>query len=147
MSCPETNDLIVRVKFLVPEAKMPYHGTLDAAGWDLYATGVEDKGDRLVYHTGIAVQIPKGHCGFLMPRSSVVKTGLVLGNSVGLIDADYTGEIMCVFYKLNAVAPYEVGDRVAQLVIMPVPRVTLKAVESLDVTERGDAGFGSTGGF
>ena len=83
---------------------------------------------------------------FLMPRSSISKTPLRLANSVGLIDAGYRGEIMVTFNLKNPWSDiYNVGDRIAQLVIIPVPLVQYKEVEELSETQRGTAGHGSTG--
>lgn len=135
----------VLIKRLSNTAKMPYHGTEESAGWDMYADRMEEKEDRFVYYTGIAVRLPKNHCGFIFPRSSVVKTGLFMGNSIGLLDRDYTGEISCVFYKRENAKPYQIGDRIAQLVVSPIPEVTFEEVADLPETSRGSGGYGSTG--
>lgn len=92
---------IINIKFkkVSPTAHTPFHGSKAVAGYDLYADGdpVQDKHGNLVYRTGIAVQIPKGYAGYLFPRSSNARTELFLTNSVGLIDSDYTGEILLKF--------------------------------------------------
>jgi dUTP pyrophosphatase len=137
--------LKVKVKRLTATAKLPYHATIGSAGWDLYADRVEEKEDRFVYYTGIAIQLPKHHCGLILPRSSVVNTGLFMGNSVGLLDEDYTGEISCVFYKRENAKPYEIGERIAQIVVSPVPDVEFEEADELSETARGTGGYGSTG--
>ena len=135
----------VKIKRFSETAKMPYHGTAESAGWDLYADRMKEEEDRFVYFTGVGVELPKHHCGLIMPRSSVVKTGLIMGNSVGLIDRDYTGEISCVFYKKDNAKPYEIGERIAQLLVVPIPDVEFIEVNELPQTERGKGGYGSTG--
>lgn len=138
----------VKFKKLSPEAVVPSYAKPGDAGMDLVATSKEydSEKEKLVFGTGLAVEIPDGHVGLLFPRSSIVKTLLTLANSVGVIDSGYRGEIKVVFDpghrpKKN----YEVGDRIAQLIIMPFPRV--EPVEAFDLsdTDRGSGGFGSTG--
>lgn len=98
------------------------------------------------YGTGIAIQIPEGYEAQLRPRSSIRKSSLVLVNSPATIDRDYTGELIVTFKEIDDREDiYSVGDRVAQLVIAPVPKVTFVEVSELDSTERGSGGFGSTG--
>lgn len=135
----------INIKLLTSTAKLPYRGSAEAAGYDLYADSMEEKRDLYIYHTGIAVRLPVGCCGFIFPRSSVVNTGLILGNSVGLLDSDFTGEIKCVFYKREGATAYRIGERIAQLVIAEIPSVEFCRVLELDTTERGANGFGSTG--
>lgn len=135
----------VKIKFLTETAKMPYHGTNESAGWDLYADRVVEEEDRYVYYTGVAVEIPKHFCGLILPRSSVVKTGLIMGNSIGLIDRDYIGELSCVFYKRQGATPYKIGERIAQFFVSPVPDIEFVQVDELTPTSRGSGGYGSTG--
>ena len=98
------------------------------------------------YDTGIAVEIPPGYVGLVFPRSSVCKTGLSLANSVGVIDSDYRGSISLVFYKgAELIEAYSYGDRIGQLVIVPIPEVEFVEAEELSETERGAGGYGSTG--
>ena len=94
--------MIIRFKKLYPAAVAPTRGSAHAAGYDLTAVGCEWDYDHkvMVYHTGIAVEIPRGYAGFLFPRSSIYKRSLVLSDSVGVIDADYRGEILVKFASL-----------------------------------------------
>ena len=123
--------LQVRIKKLVPEAVVPAYASPGDAGLDLTATSAEFD--------------PPGHVGLLFPRSSVHKTGLTLSNGVGVIDSGYRGEIRAVFYVPEGAKPYAVGDRCAQLVVMPFPQVQIVEADALSETERGGGGFGSTG--
>lgn len=140
--------LPIRFKKLHPDAKAPYQATPGSAGWDLTAVSVEPvEGDAFLarYGTGLAVEIPAGHVGLVFPRSSVYKTNQLLTNCVGVIDSDYRGEITAVFSKGIRGVAYEVGDRIAQLVIMPIPAVKFVEAETLTETQRGTGGYGSTG--
>lgn len=138
--------LSVKVKKIYPDAHLPTKAHEHDAGFDLYAHRVERAPFQVKYHTGIAVQIPEGYVGLLFPRSSVTKTRQQMANSVGVVDAGYTGEITVVFNQPSPLSfPYDEGDRVAQLVIMPIPKVELKEVAELDPSKRGAGGFGSTG--
>lgn len=138
---------------LRPDAKTPTYGSKDAAGADLYVCSAEPiaigPGETVKLNTGIAVAIPKGYVGLIFARSSMgIKRGLVPANMVGVIDADYRGEI-CVFLlnhsrETQIVAPYE---RIAQMAIMPVMQAAFQETESLEETDRGAGGFGSTGRF
>lgn len=139
--------MIINFKKLTPDARYPAAMTEGAAGYDLTATSkrFDIESGVFTYGTGLAIEIPEGHVGLLYPRSSIYKTGMIMTNSVGVIDADYRGEISIKFYKADVGRIYEVGDRVGQLVIMPVPRVLFVEAEELSDTERGTAGHGSTG--
>lgn len=137
--------MIVKFKKLSELGKKPRRSTDGAAGYDLYAARVEDRGDSVAYYTDIATEIPEGYAGLLFPRSSIVKTGMHLGNGVGVLDRDYRGNISFVFYKRPGSESYEVGDRVGQLVIVQLPNVEFAQVEELSETERGSGGYGSTG--
>jgi dUTP pyrophosphatase len=133
------------------DAQVPQYATSGSAGLDLVSISEKNVVDGAVayteYGTGIAVKIPEGHVGLLFPRSSISSsTTLVLANSVGVIDSDYRGEIKLRFKNImfGAGKKYKVGEKVGQLVIMPYNRIVLDPVDSLDETERGDGGFGST---
>ena len=136
---------------LRPDAKTPVYGSADAAGADLYACCGEETqipaGKTVMVPTGIAVAIPKGHVGLIFARSSLgTKCGLAPANKVGVIDADYRGEIMVSLHNHSpedqTIAPYE---RVAQMVIVPFVQMAYEEADDLDETERGTGGFGSTG--
>lgn len=142
----------IRFKKLHPDAVEPFHGSKMAAGYDLTAVDVEwdEENKVLVYHTGIAVEIPRGYYGSLKARSSIYKKTLLLVDSDGTIDADYRGEItvkFCFRWGGENTKPrfYEIGDRIAQLVIEPVERVIWIESDTLSETERGEGGYGSTG--
>ena len=147
--------MIIRFKKLHPDAVAPMRGSEQAAGYDLTAIDYwwDDEHKVMVYHTGIAVEIPHGYAGFVYPRSSIYKKSLAQTNSVGVIDADYRGEILVKFairFRRSADKDlpllYEVGERIAQLVIMPVESpVTYFEAQELSQTERGEGGYGSTG--
>lgn len=143
----------VKVKLLHPEAKIPTKAHSSDAGFDLYVASLEYdlcNVKQITYKFGIALQIPKGYMGLLFPRSSICKTCLTLNNSVGVIDSGYRGEITAVF-DINTVKEtrgkpfYYVGDRAAQLIIMPIPSVTLVESAKLSDSSRGDNGYGSSG--
>lgn len=141
----------VKIKFLSDKIKKPEYATDGSAGMDLSASIkspmlIRPK-ERTLIPAGIALQIPKGYAGFVFARSGMaVRQGLTLCNGVGVIDSDYTGEIKIGVVNLSD-KEYTVnpGDRIAQLVIMPVAAVNLVEVDELDRTSRGGGGFGSTG--
>ncbi len=136
----------VKIKKLHPQAVIPSYAKAGDAGMDLYAT--EQKWDdygNFVFHTGLAMEIPEGHVGLLFPRSSISKTPHSLRNSVGVIDSGYRGEIMVKFAGNSTPTSYKVGDRVAQIIIMPFPSVEFQEVQDLSASDRGTGGFGSTG--
>lgn len=138
----------IKFKKLIPDAVAPKQGTFGSAGFDLTAITREYDENNQVweYSTGIAVEIPEGHVGLVFPRSSIYKTGVVLSNGVGVIDSDYRGEIRAKFYSLwEKEPPYKVGERICQLVILPIPEVEYKESSTLSVTDRGTGGYGSTG--
>jgi dUTP pyrophosphatase len=139
----------VKFKKLHGDAVSPKFAHKTDAGADLTATSVDfSRNGQVVYGTGLCVEIPEGMVGLLFPRSSVRNTDLVMSNCVGVIDSGYLGEIMATF-NFNSRTPdnliYYPGDRIAQLVIMPVPLVQYVEVEELSETERNTSGHGSTG--
>jgi dUTP pyrophosphatase len=114
---------------------------------DLVATSrsVDDKGN-IVYGTGLAFEIPKGYVGLIFPRSSLSKYGLMLTNHVGVIDSGYRGEVTAKFKVISGNPEiYKVGDRIAQMIIMPYPKVEFTDTDVLSDSERGTGGYGSTG--
>ena len=141
----------VSVKILDPRAKLPAYGSAGAAGADLYAlTGgpvtIAPGGTALI-HTGIAMAVPQGYVGLVYARSGLAcKRGLAPANKVGVIDADYRGEVM-VYLHNHGPEPQTIedGDRIAQLVITPYLTAEFERVDELDDTTRGSGGFGSTG--
>ena len=139
----------INFKKLVPEAQKPKFGKPGDAGADLVATSVDfSRKNQVVYGTGLAVEIPEGMVGLIFPRSSVRNYDLSMSNCVGVIDSGYRGEIMVTFNILNLYTvenSYQVSDRIAQLVIVPVPLAQYVEVEELSETERNTSGHGSTG--
>lgn len=135
---------------LDPELPVPTYAYAGDAGVDLRAACDEvlQPFERKLIPCGIALAIPRGYAGFVLPRSGLaIKHGVSLVNAPGLIDSDYRGELCAVLVNLDAHEPFVVkrGDRIAQLVIMPVPAVEFAASEKLPDTERGAGGFGSSG--
>ncbi len=139
----------MKIKKLNPEAKLPTYGSTDAAGMDLYAVaGGEIKaGETVMIGTGIAMAIPKGYVGLIYARSGLAcKQDLAPANKVGVIDADYRGEIIVALHNHGKEDRLvQAGDRIAQMVITPYETVALEEVDELDDTDRGAGGFGSTG--
>ena len=145
----------VKIKKLHEGAVIPSYAKPGDAGLDLTAVSYNYKKDIdcHVYGTSIAVEIPEGYVGLVYPRSSNRKTDAYMTNHVGVIDSGYRGEIMVSFklrdYKEGQIQqlfkPYEVGDKIAQLIIVPYPKIEFKVVDELSTTERGEGGHGSTG--
>lgn len=163
----------VKIKKLHPNAVIPTYSKKGDAGMDLTITDTTNIGEAFTgffeFRTGIAVEIPEGYVGLVFPRSSISKTPFVLANSVGVIDSGYRGEIMVrlktdansiladlsineqsteeekkFFGAYDPVFP-KVGDKIAQLIILPYPEIEFEEVEELSNSERNDGGFGSTG--
>ena len=141
----------VPVKRLDPRAKLPAYGSADAAGADLYALTdgpvAVAPGQTVLIPTGLALAIPQGYVGLVYARSGLAtRQGLAPANKVGVIDADYRGELMVSLYNHSGeTRTVECGDRIAQLVIAPYLTARFQEAEELDDTERGKGGFGSTG--
>ena len=136
---------------LNPAACLPRHATLGSAGYDLCAcieqplTG--KPGQTVPVPTGLAMALPKGYGGFVFARSGLgIRHGVVPGNCVGVIDADYRGEVLVGLHNHSDTAyTIQPGERIAQLVVLETPMWEAKEVDSLDDTDRGTGGFGSTG--
>lgn len=144
----------VNIKKLHENAVIPTQGSAGAAGLDLTAVTVDEKINQnnyqtsyIEYDTGLAIEIPEGHVGLIFPRSSISNYDLSLANAVGVIDSDYRGSIKFRFKPTREpfTKRYNPGDRVGQLIIIPVPKVELVVAEELDGTTRGQGGYGSTG--
>lgn len=138
----------VRFRKLSDKAVLPTYAHSTDCALDLTAISSTSDDDIITYHTGLAVEIPSGYAGLILPRSSICKTTLVLCNSVGLIDVGYTGEILIKFRSVNDYGinlAYAPGDRVAQLLIVPTPKVEPEWTDHLPTTARGTGGFGSSG--
>ena len=141
----------VKIKKLNENAIIPTYGTGYSAGADFYAlldSTVEIAPHETTFiHTGISVEIPEGYCGLIFARSSMgAKRGLAPANKVGVIDADYRGEVMVALHNHSEkIATVEPGERVAQLAIVPFLKAEFEEADDLTDTTRGAGGFGSTG--
>jgi dUTP pyrophosphatase len=139
----------VLVRRLDPDLPLPSRAREDDAGLDLYAaeTATIEPGARRLVPTGIALAIPPGYAGFVLPRSGLaLRQGVTLLNTPGLIDSGYRGEVKVLLVNHDrAAATVARGDRIAQLVIQRVEPVELIEVAELPPSERGAGGFGSTG--
>lgn len=146
---------MIRVKKVRDNAILPTHGSAAAAGWDLYAAegAFIPAGKTVLVGTGLAMEIPKVIWGGIYARSGLAtKQGLRPANCVGVIDADYRGEIMVALHNdSDSERIVQAGDRIAQLVFLPLIEIILEdgkaweVVDNLGATDRGDGGFGSTG--
>jgi dUTP pyrophosphatase len=140
----------VEIKLLEADLPMPRYQHDGDAGLDLPSRVdyLLEPGDRALIPTGIAVAIPKGYAGFVLPRSGLAsRHGIALVNSPGLVDSGYRGEMAIIMINLDKQEAFHIkrGDRIAQLVIQRVEEVSLARVDELDSTSRGEGGFGSTG--
>lgn len=162
----------IRYKKLVPEVKSPFRKYDDDAGYDLYAVSKTETEKYIEYGTGIAIEIPTGYVGLIFPRSSVTEKDLILKNCIGVIDAQYRGEIRCRFARIPSTEfkdllmwredekenikahieiiwsrenQYEIGERIVQLIIIPIPPIELVESDELSETERGAGSYGHTG--
>jgi dUTP pyrophosphatase len=138
----------VKIKKVHPDAVIPSYSKIGDAGLDLTAVSVTDTVGYLEYSTGLAFEIPEGYVGLIFPRSSISNKGLILANSVGVLDSNFRGEITFRFKYLNnklASEVYKVGDRIGQIIIMPIPTVEFIEVDTLTETNRGAGGYGSSG--
>ena len=142
--------MIVRIKKLNENATVPTYGTEYSAGADLYnldaAVEIAPHATVLI-HTGIAMEIPCGYCGLIFARSGLAtKRGLAPANKVGVIDADYRGEIMVALHNHSEEdKTVDVGERIAQIALVPYLTADFNVVNDLSDTARGAGGFGSPG--
>lgn len=141
----------LKFKKLSENAVIPSYAHEGDAGLDLTCTNITTEINEcgqliLVYHTDIAVEIPNGYVGFLVPRSSIARKSLTLTNSIGTIDAGYRGEIMAKMKATTDVVPaiYKQSDKFAQLVIVPYMHCDIVEAEELSASDRGENGYGST---
>ena len=145
--------LQVNIKKLSDNAVIPTYTKDGDAGMDLTATSKSyDDHGNVCYGTSLAFEIPKGFVGLLFPRSSNTKKDLILGNSVGVLDSGYRGEVVFKFRELLpserdiefGAREYEVGDRIGQIIIIPHPQIMFNVVDELSNSDRGVGSFGST---
>lgn len=140
----------ISIKLLDAALPVPRYQREGDAGFDLHSCIdlTLEPGERAVIPTGVALAIPQGYAGFVLPRSGLAaRHGLALVNSPGLIDSGYRGEIAVIILNTDKRQTVHItrGDRIAQLVIQRVEEVRLRCVDELDETVRGTGGFGSTG--
>lgn len=136
----------IRFKKLSPSAVVPRKAHASDAGLDLVAVSKsKDRDGNFVYGTGLAFEIPDGFVGLVFPRSSVSERCMTMANCVGVIDSCFRGEVTVKFRPHLFAKPYDKGDRVAQMIIMPYPHIDFVEVDELSESDRGDGGYGSTG--
>lgn len=150
MNAADRNELAIPIQLLDPSVEVPSYVHIGDAGLDIRSTVDLEIApfQRALIPTGFALAIPEGFAGFLQPRSGMaLRTGLTLINTPGLIDSHYRGEIKLPMVNLDPDTPVRIerGDRIAQLVIIRIPHVALREVPMLEMTVRGEGGFGSTG--
>ncbi len=141
----------VRIKKLSPDAVVPTYGSPFSAGADLYACEKApvtiEPGKTVLIHTGLSFEIPEGFAGLIYARSGLAtKKGLAPANKVGVIDADYRGEVMVSLFNQSGIPQtVEPGERLAQMIITPFLKADFTVSDELSDTLRGQGGFGSTG--
>lgn len=139
----------VKIKKINPEAIIPKYAHESDACFDLVAIDekIVDEGvyGYIEYDFGLAFEIPEGYVGLIFPRSSISNTGAILSNSVGIIDSNFRGSVTARFKQINGANKYNIKDRVAQMMIIPIPKIELVEVEDLSESDRGSMGYGSTG--
>lgn len=137
----------VKIRKVHPDAVIPFRAHATDAGMDVTAISMEMTEDYIEYDTGLQFQLPEGYAMLIFPRSSNSKKDLLLCNSVGILDAGYTGNLKLRF-KLTTEGYtekiYNPGDKVGQIMIIPYPEINFIETEVFNETERGDGGFGST---
>lgn len=135
----------IKIKKLSKDAVIPSYAKIGDAALDLTAVSISYTNIYVEYGTGLAIEIPEGFAGFVFPRSSISNYDLNLCNSVGVIDSNYRGEIKLRFKTVYNQKIYNIGDRIGQLVIMPIPKIEFTVVQDLCDSSRGSLGFGSSG--
>ena len=138
----------IKIKKLSKDAVIPSYAKIGDAALDLTAVSISYTNSYVEYGTGLAIEIPEGFAGFVFPRSSISNYDLNLCNSVGVIDSNYRGEIKLRFktpYNHQVYKAYDIGDRIGQLIIMPIHKIELELTEELNDSIRGSSGFGSSG--
>lgn len=139
----------IKIKRTHPDAEIPKYANPGDAGLDLHAMIFLNEDDLYIeFDTGIALEIPEGYTGLLLPRSSISNYGCMLANSIGVIDSGYRDSIKVRFRKLNLAnnnSNYKIGDKIAQLLLIPVVKAELVEVKKLSKSKRGKNAFGSSG--
>ncbi len=143
--------LLIKIQLIHPKARLPSYASIGAAGADIFAA-LDDSlvigaGKRTAVPTGIKIELPEGYEAQVRPRSGLaIKSGITVLNAPGTIDSDYRGELLVLLVNLSD-KDYTIncGDRIAQIIIAPVMRVSFSTARVLLPSKRGDGGFGSTG--
>ncbi|HKL24284.1 MAG TPA: dUTP diphosphatase [Candidatus Nanoarchaeia archaeon] len=148
----------LKVRKLVPEAKLPFYKNKGDACMDVYATNKKETEKYVEYTTGLAFELPENYVLLVFPRSSITNRDLIMKNSVGILDSGFRGELKLRFAKQkpeenkkngkeNKEDTYEVGERIGQIMLLPLPEAEIQEVEKLSESTRGEGGFGSTGKY
>ncbi len=136
--------MILKIKKVHPEAKIPHYANHGDAGMDVYAVTKEIKEKYIEYGTGLAFEVPSDYVMLVFPRSSLSNKDLIMANHVGVLDSGYRGELKFRFRKIGDDI-YEIGEKIGQIITVPFPRIEFEEVKELSDTVRGSGGFGSTG--
>ena len=134
----------IKIKKIHSNAILPKYAHEGDAGMDVYAITKTNNSEFVEYGTGLVFEIPEGYVCLVFPRSSISNKSLSLCNSVGVLDPSYRGELKIRFYKHKR-EEYEIGERIAQIVILPFPKIEFEETGEISDTARGSNGFGSTG--
>lgn len=133
----------IKIKKLNSNAVTPSYAHDDDSCMDIYATTITENGKFIEYGTGLSFEIPINHTMLIFPRSSISNKDLILANHVGVIDSGYRGEIKMRFRKIGNEI-YQVGEKIGQMMVLPIPKINFTETEELSQTGRSDGGFGST---
>jgi len=137
--------MIVKIKKEHEDFVMPLYAKEGDAGMDLTAVSMETSGKFIEYNLGFSLELPKNYVALIFPRSSISNKVMYLTNSVGIIDSGFRGNITVRFRRnMPGVELYDIGDKVAQMIIIPYPNIELELVDKLSTTERGKGGYGHT---
>ena len=134
----------IKIKKLHTDAIIPKYAHEGDAGMDVFAISRKEAGKFIEYGTGLAFELPLGYVMLVFARSSVTNKDLMLKNSVGVLDSGYRGELVMRFNKIGD-EEYKVGDKIGQIIVLPLPTVEFEETEELSESSRGTGGFGSTG--
>lgn len=135
----------IKIKKLTDTARIPEKAHPEDTGYDLFVDRFEDMDDKIKIYTGIAIEPEEGWYVEIAPRSSIHKTGMILSNSIGIIDYLYRGEIMGIFYKNLSFDNIKIGDRLLQMYPRELHQIHFEEVSELSDTSRGSGGYGSSG--
>lgn len=144
----QSSEVKVKVKKLHDRSVLPTYAHEGDGCMDITAVSIniveEATYGYVEYDSGLAFEIPEGYVMLCFPRSSISETGLILSNSVAVIDSTYRGPVKARFKYIKGTKDYQVGDRIFQAMVLPYPKIVLEEVETLSESSRGEGGFGST---